>query len=199
MTSDLQSCRSLEEIIVAHYLRYPRMQVRDIYKLAHQSCLGSAHAVADVNEAALALRAELDGIEARNDTGSDRGGFADERPTVSGYRFRSALEPIAPGGVVMRAHLRPWLQEGRSFDLLLSAFVKTANELPSDEAGLAAAGEGVAGLCEEGRLPFRGDEVLRLWQRMAASGFPPVRHSPAYRIAYRPAYRVVALESLGTS
>jgi hypothetical protein len=45
-------------------------------------------------------------------------------------------------------------------------------------------------------LPFAREKVIAHFDAVARSGYPVVRHSQAYRDAYRPAYRVVALEFL---
>jgi len=53
-----------------------------------------------------------------------------------------------------------------------------------------------AGWLGFGVLPFSRDEVEHYFQSIASQGYPVVHHSERYRNAYRPAYRVVALDLL---
>ncbi len=71
----------------------------------------------------------------------------------------------------------------------------TAYHLEGD-GELAAALRQAAGLA--GELGLAADEVAALAVRMKEEGYPPGQHSAAYRLHYRPAYRVVAARFLPT-
>lgn len=163
-----------ETILIAHLRRYPMMQVADIYKLVHQASLGSEHANRDQIAAQRWLEQELAQL-----------GEGPEEPLN---------DPISPGGHILRIHLRPFLAEGGNPGSLLEAFLRTANEFQGSLAELQACWAEVSWLAAKGCLPFGIAEVQDFGQSMAAQGYPAVHHSAAYTAAYRPAYRVVAVE-----
>jgi hypothetical protein len=163
-------------IITAHLSRYPGMQLDDIYKLAHQACLGSEHAVSDRNYAQRRLQQEL--------TQSDDG---PAEPVV---------DPISPGGSIVRVHLRPFVAGGGDVTRLLEAFVRTASEYKGSTLQLGSCLADIESLATMGSLPFLTADVQAYRSRLEQLGYPAVHHSAAYRTAYRPAYRVVASEFL---
>ena len=164
------------ELVVRHLARYPAMQLEDVYKLAHQACLGSEHAVPDRAHAERWLERELAQL-----------GDGPPEPTI---------DPIAPDGRIVRVHLRPFLAGGGDVAKLLEAFVRTANEFRGSSEWLVSCWAGVEAMVAAGVLPFAGADARAFGRRMAAAGYPAVHHSAAYAAAYRPAYRVVARELL---
>lgn len=165
-------------IVTDHLARYPRMQVEDVYKLAHQACLGSEHAVSDQAHAARWLEREI----------AELGAGPDEH----------IVDPIAPGGSIVRVHLRPYLASGGDTAALLEAFVRTANEVRGSTERLAACWLGVEAMALDGAAPFRPGAVRSLGSRLREAGYPALHHSAAFERTYRPAYRVVARALLPT-
>lgn len=159
-------------IVLAHLVRYPAMQLEDAYKLAHQACLGSEHAVRDRAHAERWLERELAQL-----------GDGPQEPVV---------DPIAPDGRIARVHLRPFLAVGGDATELLDAFVRTANGFRGSHERLRSSWAIVEGLAADGSLPFSRADTEAFRRRMEDAGFPAVHHSAAYGAAYRPAYRVVA-------
>lgn len=154
------------DILREHLTRHPLMQSEDIYKLLHQGCMGSEHAVGDHEGVARWMTRELAEM-----------GAGPEDPLI---------DPIAPDGRIVRVHLRPFVAAGFDTPVLLEAFVQTANTFRGDTEALAAGLRDAAMLCDAGDL----------FTALAAQGYPAIHHSPAYERAYRPAYRVVAREFL---
>ncbi len=163
-------------IVLRHLARYPAMQLEDVYKLAHQACLGSEHAVPDRAHAERWLERELAHL-----------GDGPPEPTI---------DPVAPDGRILRVHLRPFLAGGGNAPELLDAFVRTANGFRGSTERLVACWAGVEALAAAGALPYGGADAAAFGWRMADAGYPAVHHSAAYGAAYRPAYRVVAREFL---
>lgn len=161
-----------DAIVARHLVRYPAMELEDVYKLAHQACLGSEHAVSDRAHAARWLEREIADL-----------GDAPQEP---------ALDPISPDGCIVRVHLRPFLALGGDAAGLLGAFVRTANGFGGSTELLRTCWASVEAIAAAGALPFSSADAQAFGQRMEALGFSAVHHSTAYRIAYRPAYRVVA-------
>jgi hypothetical protein len=160
-------------IVLAHLVRYPAMQLEDVYKLAHQACLGSEHAVRDRAQAERSLERELVQL-----------GDGPREPTI---------DPIAPDGRIVRVHLRPFLAAGGDATGLLDAFVRTANEFRGSHERLRSSWATVEALAADGSLPAVSRvDTETFGRRMEDAGYPAVHHSAAYGATYRPAYRVVA-------
>jgi hypothetical protein len=183
-------------ILENHFLRYPQMQITDLYKLLHQAALGSEHAVRDEPAARNWLENEL----------VEMGDGPDD----------PLMDPLSPDGQILRIHLRPYHRAGKKSEMLLQAFIQTANKCRSTPSRAPSGNRDrlrVAGpettteklkeyyrearqLSDEGRLPFSGETVRLFFARMEEQGFPAVHHSKLYKRLYRPAYRVVAKQFL---
>lgn len=154
----------LESILHSHLVRYPAMQIQDIYKLIHQASMGSGHAVTDPESARLWLEREL----------ADMGDGIPE----------PLLDPISADGQIARIHLRPFLEQGGDLQKLLSSLLRTANEFLGDEKTLKKEWE-IATRMEI----FPPAEMSAFIQNLP--GFPAVHHSAIFTQRYRPAYRVI--------
>lgn len=163
---------SFQSILKAHLLRYPAMQLVDIYKLVHQAGLGSEHAVSSFELTRRWLEQEVASL-----------GAGPDEPVE---------DPISPQGDILRIHLRPFLRQGGDLQELLKAFVSTANEFHGSIERLKEFWLAVESVAEEGALRISPVEVRGFWSVMEARNFPAMHHSPAYQENYRPAYRVVA-------
>jgi hypothetical protein len=182
------------QILENHLLRYPQMQIADLYKLLHQAAMGSEHAVLDEQAARDWLEGEL----------VEMGDGPDD----------PLMDPLSPDGQILRVHLRPYIRAGKKSELLLQAFIQTAYEkrsspprAPSGDRGyLAGTGTTTEKLKEyyrearrmadEDLLPFSGETVRLFFAKMEEQDFPAVHHSKFYKRLYRPAYRVVARQFL---
>lgn len=166
----------VNQLLSAHLVRYPAMQLDDIYKLLHQAALGPGHAV----ENPAAARKRLD----------------EEIATVGEAPGELLQDVISPDGRLARVHLRPYLAAGGDPDALHRAFVATANSYPPSPDKLARFCGCLGDLAAAGGIPFARDEVVAYFDQVARDGYPAIHHSVAYRNAYQPAYRVVALDLL---
>lgn len=163
--------------LLGHHLRhYPLMQLDDIYKLLQQSALGAGHALDD----AKVLRETFDSEIASMGSGP-------EEPVA---------DVISPDGRLARIHLRPYLEAGHNTDALFEAFVQTAREYPPAPDKLVKFCGCIADLAAAGGINFDPTEVTRYFTKIAREGYPIIRHSAAFRKAYKPAYRVVCLDFL---
>ncbi len=161
-------CRILE----AQQRRYPHWQLVDLYKLLHQACLGSEHAISDEAGVRAWLERELATM-----------GDGPEEPL---------MDEISPSGEIVRVHLRPYVAAGHDPDRLLEAFLRTAREYRGSLERLQWCGEVAGQVASAGSLPFQPAQIGEFMRRMAQQGFPAAHHSPLYGQLYRPAYRVVA-------
>jgi hypothetical protein len=163
--------------LLAHHLqRYPRMELVDVYKLLHQSAMGPGHAIDDPADARAKLVAEVANL-----------GEGPEDPIA---------DPISPDGKMARVHLRPYFAAGHTANVLVDAFVQTGRTYPAAPEKLEKFCACLGDLAAAGGIPFSRDEVERYIQSISGRAYPVVHHSDAYRAAYRPAYRVVALDLL---
>ena len=152
----------MENILKAHFERYPLMQATDIAKLIYQSAFGPGHLIKSREYAAARLSEELKtaepGVETLEDIGSD----------------------------LCRLYIRNAVDCGMTEDELLDRFIETANTFPKDEALFHTGMETARRL-----FPRFADELERLETECRESGYAPFSHSEVYRNAYHPAYRVV--------
>jgi hypothetical protein len=163
-------------IILAEVDHHPLMQPQDLYKLLHQSAMGSEHAVGDTVGVRLWMERELTTMGA----------------LPAGMEVESMIDTISPGGRVVLVHLRPWVAAGRSTDSLLAAFVQTATYLARDSAVLSKYLGFADSLATRGELPFGAAAWRDQVDGARRGGYPAVHHSDTFVQAYRPAYRVVA-------
>lgn len=164
------------QLLGHHLKRYPLMQLDDVYKLLHQAAMGSGHAIDDPEAARRGLEEEAAAL-----------GLGPEEPIA---------DVISPDGKLARVHLRPYLAAGHDLGALADAFVQTARIYPGSREKLAKFCGCLGDLAAAGGIPHPRESVVAHFDAIGRSGYPVVRHSQAYRDAYRPAYRLVALDCL---
>lgn len=164
------------QLLGHHLQRYPLMQLDDVYKLLQQSALGAGHAL----DQEQVLRAHFD----------------EEIASMGSGPEEAIADTISPDGRLARIHLRAYLEAGHGADALFEAFVQTARQYPPNPDKLARFCGCVADLAAAGGIAFDQAEVARYFEDIAQRGYPIVRHSAAFRKAYKPAYRVVCLDYL---
>lgn len=163
------------QLLGAHNARYPGLGLADIYKLLHQAALGPAHAVES-----LAARDRL------TREAADLGDGPDE----------PLADPISPDGRLVRVHLRPYVARGRDLNSLADAFAETARTWTPATEKLAKFCGCLGDLADAGGIAFARIDVVAYMNARAAEGWPAVRHSAAFRAAWRPAYRVIDITLL---
>jgi len=164
------------QLLGGHLQRYPHMQLTDVYKLLHQAALGAGHAVSSAADARSRLQAEA----------ADLGSGPDE-PLV---------DVISPDGRLARVHLRPYIGAGHDLLRLAEAFARTPEVYPPAPDKLVKFCACLGDLADASGIPFSRAQVVEYFDAIAAQSYPVVRHSETFRDAYRPAYRVVAIELL---
>ena len=166
----------LERIVAVQLARYPRMEHADVYKLLYQGAMGCSHAVTDRRSAGASLRTEAEDLE--------------EGPP------EPVVDTISSDGRMTRVNIRPYLDAGGDIEMLLQAFMLTAElhagsmELLDSSAEWAA--KKSAGCFFPPHLKNLGDYL----NDKRRSGYPAVHHSPVYRKLYRPCYRVISADHI---
>ena len=157
---------SIETILRDHFSRYPAMQIQDVYKLLHQAAMGSEHAISNEDSVRKRMGRELAEM-----------GAGPEEPMI---------DPISNDGQMVRVHLRPFIEQGGNPDMLLDAFIRTANTFRGDAQVLENYWQAAL---ETGHFPHAQMEAF--FQSVQVQDYPAVHHSLEYEKLYRPAYRVV--------
>jgi hypothetical protein len=157
---------TFESVLQNHLVRYPSMQIQDVYKLMHQASMGSEHAVTDAVGVQRWMEREL----------AEMGAGPDE----------PMLDPISGDGQMVRVHLRPFVSQGGNPESLLDAFVRTANEFRGNKQALEEYWKIASDL-----LNFPANQIDDFMQSIRTQGYPAVHHSTEFERLYRPAYRVV--------
>ena len=158
---------SLEKILRRHAALHPAMLPRDAVKLVYQNEFGGGHLVADPAGSLERLRQEL--------------------RTAAPAPF--AAEPIGNG--IVRVMLDGLARTGYSPEALNQDFVRSAELHVGERDSFLKKLALLQQLTAQGIFPFTAAQLNAYLTDYAEQGYPPVSHSPEYRAAYRPAYRVV--------
>ena len=168
------SAQEVESFVAGLLNRYPKSRLLDIYKSSFQDYMGAEHLVGDTASVSAYLERELASA-----------GLDDLMPWY--------YEPCGMHGNYVRVSLRAVNEGFITAEALLDAFISSANttERPSVEQWAAKWHEivGVIDLMELS-LPFYGQDK-RFIDDMLSQGKYALSHSPEYRQAYNPHYRIV--------
>ena len=172
----MDTLTGFQHILLEHARRYPAWLAPDVYKLAYQAAFGSGHAVIDLDHARTTLDVEIAALG--------------EGPT------EPLLDIISPERDLLRVHLRPLVQQGLDPELLLAAFVQTANTFRGDQGDLRKHLLQAIELADHSLIHIRLHDLIRYLGLMGSANFPPVHHTDQFRQMYQPAYRVTSREYL---
>lgn len=161
----------LHDILLSHAERHPAMQACDLVKLVYQNEFGCGHLIPDPQCALERLKDELK-----------------ETPCAPDSPLFESI-----GNDLMRINLAAFARCGLRVETLNALFVQSARRVSGSLEGFreklgllrAMVSRGELTCCNLSAL----DGYLAQYER---AGFPPARHSEAYRAAERPAYRVVS-------
>lgn len=159
--------RELETILRRHAVLHPAMTPCDAVKLVYQNEFGGGHLVSDPADSLDRLRQELD--------------------TAASAPF--AAEPIGNG--VVRVMLAGMAKTGYSPEALNRDFILSANLHTGDPVSFLNKLGVLRQLAAQDIFSFSFVQLETYLTAYAEQGYPPVSHSPEYRTAYHPAYRVV--------
>jgi hypothetical protein len=160
-------------LLQQHLSWYPRMELRDVYKLLYQGVMGAEHLMPSREEYTRYLRAEFEPLQ----------------PDPSGR----LLEPIRPDGALHRLNLRPYKARQPELDALVPHLIETAQVITGTKPELLAAWDEFTQLCFTGliqRFDRRSIEQFSWWLEQV--DYPAIHHSEIYSREYQPAYRLIA-------
>ena len=157
----------LKAIIIALAKRYPLMQPCDAVKLIYQNEFGGGHLIRDEQACLNYLRREYADLE--------------KDPTAPMY------EDIGNG--IVRVNLAAVREE--ALEQLGQDFIASAAKHKGTLDSFLNKLEVLISLTADGVFTFDADALNAYLSEYKAAGYPAVSHSPEYRQAYNPAYRVI--------
>jgi len=163
-----------ERIIRWHIKHYPRLETRDLVKLAYQDVFGNRHFQSGKEDALEKIRDE---IKSQTPAGL---------PNI-------LIEPVSsePATGWVRVSLTGWKRRVGSFDVLAGVFTASAAVTPRDPAGFPTRLQWMEAFLSREQIAVPG-ESLDTWRKtMESHGYPPISHSRTYSFVYQPTYRVV--------
>ena len=157
----------LRASLIAHAKRYPLMQPTDAVKLIYQNEFGGGHLIRDEQACLNYLRREYTSVA--------------KDPTVPLY------EDIGNG--IIRVNLAAVKPE--DLEQLGKAFIDSAAKHKGRMDRFLNKLEVLRKLANEGVFNFDTNALNAYLSEYEAAGYPAVSHSPEYRQAYKPAYRII--------
>ncbi len=156
-----------EKILRQHAARYPAMEPTDAVKLLYQNEFGGGHLIRDTEACLAYLRREYESVEKKETEGVREG----------------------IGNGIVRVHLAALKPE--QVATLGNAFLASAGEHRGNVDSFREKLDILMKLAEEGIFGFEAELLRHYLAEYEAAGYPAVSHSPAYREAYHPAYRII--------
>ena len=157
----------LERILREHAKRYPKMQPTDAVKLIYQNEFGGGHLIRDEEACLSYLRNEYMSVE------------------------KDSSVPLCEdiGNGIVRVNLAAVKEE--DLEQLGRDFIRSAAEHKGNmDVFLNKLGV-LKRLTEHGIFAFGNNELDAYLTEYEKADFPAVSHSSQYRIAYKPAYRIL--------
>ena len=166
--------QGVESFVTAMLEQYPQSRLLDIYKSCFQDYMGAEHLVADTASVKHYLDQELAMVNAE-----------DLQPWY--------YEPCGINGNYVRVSLRAVIDGHISADALCEAFIASANTevRPSVDSWSAQWHDIVATIDQMGLNLAHYDDDRQFIENVLAQGAYAISHSPDYRNAYGPHYRIV--------
>ena len=158
-----------------HLEEHPLARGDDLYKFLHQAVYGPGHAIPNLQAAAMYLDRELE------DLGSPLEGEA-------------SCEILGGEPELVRVNLRPFVAAGGNPELLLDAFVASANTGRGNTERMQFVLRLAVSWLKCASRPDLSQDLEILAADLAENDYPAIHHSEDYREIYRPAYRVVAAD-----
>ena len=157
----------LKAILIAHAKRYPLMQPTDAGKLIYQNEFGGGHLIRDEEACLNYLRREYADLE------------------------KDQTAPLCEdiGNGIIRVNLAAVKPE--DLEQLGRAFIDSAAKHKGTMDRFLNKLEVLRKLANEGVFNFDTNALNAYLSEYEAAGYPAVSHSPEYRQAYKPAYRII--------
>lgn len=169
----------LERVFRWHLKRYPLIQTQDLVKLSYQAAFGNRHIMGVESRILPDLQAEIASLKS-------------DMPKAI------LIEPLSADLSTgwARVSLAGWQARGGGLGQLVEIMTASAT---GPVAGLELFHLILSELdtfLNRVKPPICGESIAYWHNRMRREDYPPQHHSPTYKNAYRPAYRVVCYSLL---
>jgi hypothetical protein len=169
-----KSKSSIKKLLLEEIKKHPNSRVEDIYKFIHQASFGSEHAVKDKQAVRKWMENEIANLDSSN--------------------HDELMDHLSQDGKLVRINLRPFLKKGYDPNLLLNAFIRTANNYKGSVENFKSYWKAAKELAKTKKFTFTAEEMSSFFEEQSKKGFPAVHHSTEYEAEYKPAYRVIDLQ-----
>jgi len=151
----------------------PEMRIEDAYKWLFHATLGGEHAVTN--------------------TDGPRRWMDREWVTLrASQKDEAEITNLTPDGSVIRVNLRPYKDSGGDKEMLLWAFVFSAERFNANKSDFIEAWNELGSALRHKPIGYLTiSEWYRLDRETIPLHYPAIHHSPEYEKKYKPAYRVV--------
>lgn len=167
----LPNKNNLLTLIKEHQQAKQNFSVQDAYKLIYQGNFGIAHMLKNIDRAWEFLNQEMD--------------------TIDGSARETLIEQISATTNLVRINLRPFKNSESSIDTLFKVMKLSAEKTNEDKQSFLKQWQEFKLTVLQDKLKFDVQELELFDQKVTAEDYPAVHHSPEYREANNPAYRVV--------
>ncbi|MDF2685394.1 MAG: hypothetical protein K0S55_575 [Clostridia bacterium] len=165
--------KSIINLLIKHYKKYPQIQLQDMIKLIYQNEFAGGHLVKNETESLKLIKEEV---------------LSAAQQKVS----FSIFENIGNG--LFRLNLTSLKNSSIDLNTINRFFIYTANSFKGSVQSFEKKLEIFKQCCKDGLLPYSLEETEAYLQTYKNQGYPPVSHSKIYKDAYLPAYRIVKKE-----
>ena len=166
----METREKIKAALVCHCKRYPKLQIRDMFKYIYQSSFGCEHMISSPEAVEDYIRKETEQYVS----------VAEE-----------VIEPL--DGDYCRVHLDV-IREGLSASTLAKLFYLSAGHVEDGRERLSDKLSVLSEAVEEGVIPFEKEAVIEALKEWREADYPACHHSDAFRTAYAPAYRLIRKE-----
>ena len=166
--------KQVEQLCAEQITQYPALETQDLVKALYQATFGCGHLISDPEMGRKWLRDEM------------------EQCTLPAS---DSCPPLVESlGSYSRVHLQTARTQGLSPDTLFALFALSAQENSGRMDDFQQQLKLLEQTAENNQLPLPLPKVQAYLAEYKAQGCPAARHSPAFRQAYAPAYRVIRSE-----
>jgi len=164
----------LVELIGEHQKSKKDFAVQDAYKLIYQCVFGVAHILDNQEMAKKYLESEIESIIA-----SDK---------------IDLIENISLSGEIVRLNLQPYKFQSGDTELLFQAMLRSAQEICGSQKEFLKLWNVFKQAVLDNKLNFSLEELKKFDTKVKSQNYPAMHHSENYRVANKPAYRVLRKE-----
>ncbi|NLM74931.1 MAG: hypothetical protein GX187_02410 [Clostridiaceae bacterium] len=166
----------MKKTLKEHFERYPKMQIRDMFKLIYQNEFAGGHLIPDELNSLKMLKEEYSNL-----CSSAASLYKDNMfESIGNNLYRLNLYPLAGTNITLETVNRFFINTANNFKGNMDSFLYKLDIFMS--------------MCRDSELPFPADETEKYLTNYKEHGYQPVSHSDIYRRAYFPSYRIVQKE-----